>query len=104
MFEYIDKLRKKPEAQRRKFVLAVSLSVFFVMLALWGVSLVVKIRGGDFGLIEEGSSASSVRQKLEDVKEAWSRFIDQAGDAFEQREPATPVEEPKAPEELNATP
>lgn len=84
MLDYIEKLRKKPERERRKLVLAVSVVIVAVIFAAWSVSVVVKIKSGGLSLIEDGAGKAEVRERLASVREAWARFMDQAGSAFRQ--------------------
>ncbi len=85
MFDYIDKLRKKSDAEKNRFVLIVSISVVTILFILWGVSLAVKISHGDF----MNSESSSTNSDAPTLKDTWKGFVEQMNDIIK-RTPAIP--------------
>ncbi|HVU06366.1 MAG TPA: hypothetical protein VHE10_01030 [Candidatus Paceibacterota bacterium] len=48
MFEYFENLRKKPEAERRKAVVLISLAITLAIGLIWGAFLYMRISVTDF--------------------------------------------------------
>jgi hypothetical protein len=57
MFQYLENLRRKPEAQRRKSIFLISLSVTLVILAVWLGITIMRVRTMDFSLKDDPSRA-----------------------------------------------
>ncbi len=89
MLNYIENLRKKPEAERRKKVFTISLSITLVIAVIWGVSLFIYKKG--MPEVKEGALAN-----MPSLKETFASFGDQVGKIFKNTETysnETPVEE-----------
>ncbi len=50
MLNYLDKLRKKPEPERRKAVLWISIWVTLVIALVWGAVTAMRIASADFSI------------------------------------------------------
>jgi hypothetical protein len=73
MFHYLEQLRKKPEAERRKSAFLVSLSVTLIIAVVWSAVLVVRIHHMDFSL-QKDPRADSV-PSLSDTFSAFGERI-----------------------------
>lgn len=85
MFSYLEQLRKKPEHARRKSVFLISLSVTFIILVIWGVSLFFRISTTDFSF-----NANNLESKVPSLKDTFSHFVSQIGNmvGFDDKTPA----------------
>lgn len=71
MFKYLENLRKKPEPERRKAVIFISVSITLVILIVWGIALGVRVGHTDF------SFDVSPDWEMPSLKETFSNFVDQ---------------------------
>lgn len=78
MFQYLEKLRRKPEAERRKTVLLISLGVTLIIALVWAVTLSFRLKGADFSIEDQNKSKTS--NETPSLKETFSGFMDQVGD------------------------
>jgi|SRR3989344_4595941 len=78
MFQYLEKLRKKPEGERRKTVLFISLGVTLLIALIWSITLTSRIGSTDFSF-EDGTSDKKISEKVPSLTETFSNFMDQVG-------------------------
>ncbi|HEU0081200.1 MAG TPA: hypothetical protein VFQ72_04265 [Candidatus Paceibacterota bacterium] len=71
MIGYIENLRKRPEPERRRAVLWISLSITGAIALVWGIALAMRISAGEFP--PKSDSASDAPS----VGETISTFFDQ---------------------------
>ena len=76
MLTYLENLRKKPESERRKAVLSISVGVTLVIALIWGVTLSFRIGETDFSLKKD-------ERNIPSLKETFSGFFDQVGNIFD---------------------
>lgn len=89
MFSYIDKLRKKPEPERRKAVLVISVAITLCIAIVWGIGLSYRISHKGFDTEADAST--------ETLKETFSNFFDGVSKVFETKAsdmPTTTLGEP----------
>lgn len=79
MLNYIENLRKKPEAERRKKVFVISLTITFAIAVVWGVSLFIYKKG--MPEVKEATLAN-----MPSLKETFAAFGDQIGNIFKNTE------------------
>ena len=72
MFDYIDKLRKKPEPERRKTVLFISIGVTLVVAIIWGVAIGMRISGTNFTIDQE-----KMKEDVPSLVDTFSNFFNQ---------------------------
>lgn len=75
MFEFIEKMRKKPEGERHRFVFMSAVSVTLVIAAVWGTSVAYRIHTGSLSFkiaVPETSELSNIGQRLSD---SWGDFF-----------------------------
>ncbi|HEY9480945.1 MAG TPA: hypothetical protein VIR98_01780 [Candidatus Paceibacterota bacterium] len=77
MFEYLDRLRKKPEPDRRKAVLGISVAVTIIIVVVWVFMTTVRIRGMDFSIPKESEEAS-----VPSLSDTFSTFSDRMKSIF----------------------
>jgi hypothetical protein len=67
MFHYLENLRKKPEYERRKALVIISLSITIVIGVIWAVLLFIRIKHTDFSLKSEAveSGKTTIKGSLE---------------------------------------
>jgi hypothetical protein len=78
MLDYLDSLRKKPEPERRKAVLMISLGITVLVAIIWGVTMYFRLSETDFSLGTE-----SVRSEMPSLKETFSNFFTGIGNVFD---------------------
>jgi len=93
LFSYIEEQRKKPEEDRRKMTLVISLSVTAIVFLLWLFAFVHSITRpaeSDKGVFEAES--------YEGIKGSWSDLVGQFSDLFDPADATAtePVIEPEA--------
>jgi hypothetical protein len=74
MFQYLEKLRRKPEAERKKIVLLMSLCITFIIALIWVTTLSFRVGETDFSIKKEATN-----KEVPSLKETFSNFIDQVG-------------------------
>ena len=82
MFKYLEKLRKKPEGERRKTVLLISLGITLTIALVWVISVSFRIGGTDFSFKNKDSDKVS-DDKIPSLSETFSNFMDQVGDIMQ---------------------
>ncbi len=70
MFQYFENLRKKPEGERRRVVLVISLSITLIIAAIWATTLALRIKSTDFSLNGKVSEKDSPG-----LRETFSNFF-----------------------------
>ncbi|MDE1874839.1 MAG: hypothetical protein KGI79_02035 [Patescibacteria group bacterium] len=80
MFDFFDKLRKKPEAERRKAVFLMSLSITLIVAVIWGIGMAMRISATDFALPANSNVPS--------LKDTLSSFSSQVGQLINNTEQA----------------
>jgi len=75
MFQYLEKLRNKPEGERKKSVLLISLLVTLFIFLVWAATLSFRIGKTDFTFDSETND-----KKMPSLVETFSGFIDQVGE------------------------
>jgi hypothetical protein len=93
MLEYLENLRKKPEREKRKAILMISISVTLFIAAIWTVFMSMRIHSTDFSF-----DTSDVDKKVPSLKETFSNFTDQLGGFFKTQETATTSTPAPSPE------
>ena len=76
MFQYLEKLRKRPERERRKAVLVISLCATLAIALVWTASLYFRIGDADFSF-GDGSSGKANDGEMPSLTETFSNFMDQ---------------------------
>ena len=79
MYEYFAQLRKLPEPARRKRALLISLAVSLLILAVWGVSIYIRVSEGKFFAKEEEVSRE---KNAPGIVETFSSFFTGVKDVF----------------------
>ncbi|MEK7607574.1 MAG: hypothetical protein AAB484_01425 [Patescibacteria group bacterium] len=79
MFQYLEKLRKKPEGDRRKVVLWISLGITVAIALIWGITLTFRIDNTDFSFADDAASD----KKIPSLTETFSNFMDQVGNIID---------------------
>ena len=72
MFDYIEKLRKKPEAEKRKAALLISICVTLVIALIWGGMFAMRISSEGFS-----NAAGSSSGDAPSLGQSFSNFTDQ---------------------------
>ncbi|MDO8579651.1 MAG: hypothetical protein Q7R72_02145 [bacterium] len=78
MFQYLEKLRKKPEGERRKTVLLISLGVTLIIALIWIITITSRIGSTNFSL-EDETGNEKIGEKVPSLTETFSNFMDQVG-------------------------
>lgn len=76
MLNYLENLRKKPEAERKRKVFVISLMFTLVVAIIWGVSLFIYKKG--MPAVKEG-----VASNIPSISETFSAFGDQIQKIFD---------------------
>lgn len=74
MFKYLEKLRNKPEGERRKTVIFISIGITSLIAVIWLITITFRIGGTNFSF-----DASANDKKTPSLTETFSGFIDQVG-------------------------
>ncbi len=77
MLRYIENLRAKPESERRKAVLWISVSITGAIALAWIVSLAMRMNAGDFSFKRAPDAAAGPS-----LSETFSTFFDEVGKSF----------------------
>ena len=77
MYEYFARLRRLPEAARRKRALLISSAVTLLILAIWGIFLYMRINDGMFSAKSESREANAPG-----IIETFSDFFSGIGGVF----------------------
>ncbi|HVT75179.1 MAG TPA: hypothetical protein VHD69_02055 [Candidatus Paceibacterota bacterium] len=77
MFEYFERLRKQPEADKRKAVLRISLSITLAIAVVWGVMTYMRVSATDLSF-----PADQAAKDMPGFKEIFAGFLDNAGKLF----------------------
>lgn len=75
MFKHIEKMRRKSDAEKTRYILGVSLGVTAVIATFWGVSLAVRINDGGFSFgieVPEGNHLKDIGGRIGD---SWEDFF-----------------------------
>jgi hypothetical protein len=75
MFTFIAKMRNKPEGEKRKFAIIVSLSITAVIALLWLVSLIMRINAGGFTWGVSDAGSSRIEKSVAGIGESWDAFM-----------------------------
>jgi hypothetical protein len=91
MFQYLEQLRKKPEGERRKAVLLISLCVTLLIALVWGVTLWLRIGNTDFSFQD-----TTPKNDVPSLGQTFSNFMDQIGNIIggDTKYESTSTEEP----------
>lgn len=76
MFKYLEKLRSKPEGERRKAIFFISLGVTLAIAVIWGIGLFLKLGSTDFSFKADKEGVP----KQPSITETFSSFVSQLGD------------------------
>ena len=87
IFDYIDKLRKKPENDRQKFVLIVSFSVTAIIFAIWLFTLVSSITHN------ANTPKPLETESYKNLREGWQKIMQDFNGLFGENTPSTTLEE-----------
>lgn len=77
MLGYIEKLKRQPEHQRRKAALFIALGATVLIAAAWGVSLGLRLGGGDFSFRDgstDKAAPTSIRETFANIAEEWKNL------------------------------
>ncbi|HEU5114311.1 MAG TPA: hypothetical protein VFT82_00935 [Candidatus Paceibacterota bacterium] len=77
MLDYLEKLRKKPEPERRKAAFLIALSVTLAVALIWGIGLMFRIQSTNFTFVD-----NSPEKSMPSFKQTMSNFIDQVSTIF----------------------
>jgi hypothetical protein len=77
MLHYLENLRKLPEPERKKAVLKLSLTITLVIVAIWTITLWIRIARTDFSFNTDG-----LNKNVPSLKETLSGFSDQIQGIF----------------------
>ncbi|MBX4209297.1 hypothetical protein KW799_01175 [Candidatus Parcubacteria bacterium] len=72
MLDYLENLRKKPEPERRKAVLVMSIGITIVIALVWGAFLGMRMNAGDFAI-----KSDPTKKGVPTIKETFSNIVDQ---------------------------
>lgn len=86
MLNYLEKLRQRPEAERRKKVLGISVGVTLAIALVWGVFMVMRITGTNFSFIDKapadmpnlGQTFSNIAETMSGIMQNAATFSNQA--------------------------
>ncbi len=83
MLDYIEKLRKKPERERRRAALVIALVVTIAIALIWGVAMAMRISAMDFSIPQNPADRTmpSLSETLSSFGGEMSKLF---GDAAEQ--------------------
>jgi len=68
MLDYLENLRNRPEAERRKAVLKISLFITLGIALIWGVAMYMKVSRMDFSTGEKVDSVPSLTDTFSNIK------------------------------------
>ncbi len=77
MLTYLEKLRRKPEAEKRKSVFLISLCVTLAVALIWAVVLSIRIARTDFSMKEDPN-----KRVVPSLSETFSSFGDRLNQIF----------------------
>lgn len=97
MFQHIENLRRKSEAEKRRFVFLFAVGVTLVIASFWLVSFVMKVKSGtlSFDLETPRTDGKGFGQQIE---ESWEEFFPSVPPAV------TPAEDAPVSQEEEASP
>jgi len=81
MFSYIEKLRKKPEPQRNRDVLILSLVITAVIAVFWFMYISYRVESFDFSILPEDFEMRE--DKSISISEALKKFSNGVNDVFD---------------------
>lgn len=84
MLNYIDKLRKKSEPERRRAVLFISLGITLCIAILWGISFGFKLSSSDVIF-----NTDKVKQDSPSLTDTFSSFFEELNRSLHSVESAT---------------
>jgi hypothetical protein len=77
MLHYLENLRKKPEADRRKAIFMVSLSTTLIIAIIWIIITSIRIAHTDFSF-----DTSGIDTRVPSIGETFNKFVDRMGQVF----------------------
>jgi len=72
MFDYIDKLRKKPEPERKKSIILISLGITLVIAIIWGIAFGMRISSTSFAF-----NTDKIKSDVPSLVDTFSNFFNQ---------------------------
>ena len=91
MLQYLENLRKKPEAQRRKAVFLLSLYITLVIAIVWAILTSIRVSQTNFSF-----DTSGIDNKVPTIGDTFNKFIDRLGQVIETK-PASTYEATRTP-------
>lgn len=89
MLNYLERLRNKPEHERRKAVLRISVVATLIIAAIWGALTAMRVSSTDFSIKSDGPSWHDNMPSLADT---FSNFFKEMKRLTESAEQATGTE------------
>ena len=83
MLDYIEKLRNKPDPEKRKAILLISLCITLCIAAIWGVFLFMRVSTMDFSIKDD-----QVTKSMPSFWQSLTGFSDKIGTIFNNAEQA----------------
>ena len=77
MLQYLENLRKKPEAERRKAVFLMSLLITLVIAIVWGILTSIRVAHTDFSF-----DTSGIDEKIPSLGDTFNNLVDRMGQVF----------------------
>jgi hypothetical protein len=74
MFKYLESLRAKPESERRRAVLWISITITAIIFIIWGVALGMRMNAGSFSFKNTNIDASSTAPDISNIGSSFSNF------------------------------
>jgi hypothetical protein len=75
MFERIEKLRKKSDAEKIRYIFGISIGVTAVVALFWGVATTFKVNNGSFSFTVESSEGDGMQGFGKKVGDSWGVFF-----------------------------
>jgi cytoskeletal protein RodZ len=75
MFEHIERLRKKSDAEKLRVVLGISAGITLLIAVFWGIAVAFRIESGSLSFKVNASQDSKIKSIGSKITNSWGDFF-----------------------------